>query len=156
MIESLMLCGIGLLAGCLLTLLIIPLVHERAVRLTMRRLAEALPLTASEIRADKDLLRAQFAMALRQLEVNIEELRQKSAGQMSRIGRNAVEINQLRLELDKRATHILALQARDQVRRSITRKVVKILLYIFTRSKREARLRLGAVRRGAANIARAA
>jgi len=156
MIDSLMLCGIGLLAGCLLTVMFIPLVHERAVRLTMRRLADAMPLTASEIRAEKDLLRAQFAVALRHLEVNIEDLKEKSAGQLIRIGRHAAEINRLRLELDRRATHILALQARDHVRRSITRKVVKILLYIYTRSKRRARLRLGAARGAATNIARAA
>ena len=114
MIESLMLCGIGLLAGCLLTLLFIPLVHERAVRLTMRQLAEAVPLTASEIRADKDLLRAQFAMALRQLEVNIEQLRERSANQLSRIGRNAVEINQLRVELTKERR--MALRSRPRSR----------------------------------------
>ena len=46
MIESLMLCGIGPLAGCLLMLLFFPAVHQRAVRLT---LIDATPLTAKEI-----------------------------------------------------------------------------------------------------------
>ena len=46
MIESLMLCGIGLLAGCLLMLLFFPAVHRRAVRLTRRDLVDATPLTA--------------------------------------------------------------------------------------------------------------
>ena len=46
MIESLMLCGIGLLAGCLLMLLFFPAVHQRAVRLTRRDLVDATPLTA--------------------------------------------------------------------------------------------------------------
>ena len=114
MIEPLMLCGIGLLAGCLLTLVFIPLVHERAVRLTMRKLAEAVPLTASEIRADKDRLRAQFAVALRRLEVNVEELREKSANQLSRIGRNAVEINQLRVELTRERRMALRLRPRSR------------------------------------------
>ena len=41
MIESLMLCGIGLLAGCLLMLLFFPAVHQRAVRLTRRDLVDA-------------------------------------------------------------------------------------------------------------------
>ena len=44
MIESLMLCGIGLLAGCLLMLLFFPAVHQRAVRLTRRDLIDAAPL----------------------------------------------------------------------------------------------------------------
>ena len=50
MIELLMLCGIGLLAGCLLMLLFFPAVHQRAVRLTRRDLVDATPLTAKEIR----------------------------------------------------------------------------------------------------------
>jgi hypothetical protein len=54
MIESLMLCGIGLLAGCLLMLLFFPAVHQRAVRLTRRDLIDATPLTAKEIQAQKD------------------------------------------------------------------------------------------------------
>ena len=58
MIESLMLCGIGLLAGCLLMLLFFPAVHQRAVRLTRRDLVDATPLTAKEIQAEKDQLRA--------------------------------------------------------------------------------------------------
>jgi hypothetical protein len=53
MIESLMLCGIGLLAGCLLMLLFFPAVHQRAVRLTRRDLIDATPLTAKEIQAEK-------------------------------------------------------------------------------------------------------
>ena len=61
MIESLMLCGIGLLAGCLLMLVLFPAVHGRAVRLTRRDLIDATPLTAKEMQAEKDQLRAQFA-----------------------------------------------------------------------------------------------
>src|SRR3984885_1113238 len=65
MIESLMLCGIGLLAGCLLMLLFFPAVHQRAVRLTRRDLIDATPLTAKEIQVEKDQLRAQFAVSVR-------------------------------------------------------------------------------------------
>src|SRR5262245_29011000 len=78
MIESLMLCGIGLLAGCLLMLLFFPAVHQRAVRLTRRDLVDATPLTAKEIQAEKDQLRAQFAVSVRRLELNMEEMRLKA------------------------------------------------------------------------------
>ena len=156
MIETLMWCGIGLLAGCLLTLFLVPLVHDRAVRLTTRRLAEALPMTAKEIKADKDLLRAQFAMALRQLETNIEELRDKSAAQLSRLGKTTAEINALRVELDKRATYILALQTREALRRSIIRKTVKLLLYLFARSRRKPQWRFAGARGASAKVIRAA
>jgi len=40
MIEIAMYVGIGLLTGCLLALCVVPLVHDRAVRLTVRRLEE--------------------------------------------------------------------------------------------------------------------
>ena len=56
-----MLCGIGLLAGCLLMLLFIPLVHERAVRLTERHLVEATPLRSTRCRPTRIALRAEFA-----------------------------------------------------------------------------------------------
>jgi hypothetical protein len=42
-------------------LLFFPAVHQRAVRLTRRDLIDATPLTAKEIQAEKDQLRAQFA-----------------------------------------------------------------------------------------------
>jgi hypothetical protein len=40
MIESLMLIGIGICAGCLLVLVFVPLVHRRSARLTTRYLVE--------------------------------------------------------------------------------------------------------------------
>jgi hypothetical protein len=78
MIQSVMLCGIGLLAGCLLMLVFFPIVHERAVRLTKRQLVDATPMTASEIQADKDHLRAEFAMSVRRLEIGMEAMRSKA------------------------------------------------------------------------------
>jgi hypothetical protein len=61
MIELIMYFGIGFLVAALLGLLFIPLVHNRAVRLTMKRLEASTPLSISEIRADKDQLRAESA-----------------------------------------------------------------------------------------------
>ena len=142
MIEWLMLCGIGLLAGCLLTLLLFPFVHERAVRLTKQHMLEATPLAIGAIQADKDHLRAQFAMSLRRLEVNLEEMRAKSAGRSEEITRRTREVNRLHVELDKKTAMIFALRARDQVRKSFVRRTVKILLYLFTRANRNVRPRI--------------
>ena len=63
MIEPIMYFGIGFLVAALIGLVVVPLVHGRAVRLTMRRLEAAAPLSMAEIQADKDQLRAEFAMA---------------------------------------------------------------------------------------------
>jgi hypothetical protein len=136
MIQSVMLCGIGLLAGCLLTLLFVPLVHERAVRITKRRLADATPMTSSEIRADKDHLRAEFAMSVRRLEIGMEDMRAKA---MTRAAdsQNA-EIGRLQVEIDRKTAVIFALRARDEVRKGLVRRMAKVLFYFYVRSKRRA------------------
>jgi hypothetical protein len=136
MIESLMLCGIGLLGGCLLMLIFLPIVHERAVRLTRQNLVDAAPMAIDEIQADKDHLRAQFAMSLRRLEVNLEEMRAKTLNHSSDISKQSLEINRLLVELDKKTAMIFALRAREQVRKSMVRRIVKILLFTYNRANR--------------------
>ena len=78
MVEPIMYFGIGFLVAALLGLLFVPLVHNRAVRLTMRRLEAATPLSIAEIRADKDQLRAEFAMSTRRLEMSVEQMKTKT------------------------------------------------------------------------------
>jgi hypothetical protein len=136
MIESGMLCVIGVLAGCLLMLMFFPLIHARAVRITKRHIVDATPLAINEIQADKDHLRAQFAMSVRRLEVNIEEMRAKATGQHGEISRQGVEINRLHVELDKKTALIFALRTREAIRKSIVRRIVKVLLYAYVRSNR--------------------
>jgi hypothetical protein len=76
-----------------------PLVHDRAVRLTMRRVEATIPLSMAELQADKDLQQAEFAMSTRRLETTIEQLRTKSAGQLAELGRKGDAINRLKFEL---------------------------------------------------------
>src|SRR5262245_44768339 len=100
MIETAMYIGIGLLTGCLIAVAVIPLVHERAVRLTVRRLEASLPHSITEIRARNDLLRAEFAMSTRRLEILIEQLRTKTANQLGELSRRGDAINRLKLQRD--------------------------------------------------------
>ena len=65
MIEPIMYLAIGFLVSMLFGLMIVPLVHNRAVRLTTKRMEAATPLSMAEIQADKDQLRAEFAMSAR-------------------------------------------------------------------------------------------
>ena len=53
MIEPVMFFGIGFLVAALLALLFVPLVHSRAVRLTMRRLEAATPLSIAKFAPTK-------------------------------------------------------------------------------------------------------
>ena len=100
MIETAMYIGIGLLTGCLIAVAVVPLVHERAVRLTVRRLEASLPHSITEIEADKDLLRAEFAMSTRRLELKVEQLTNKTANQLIELGRRGDVINRLKLQRD--------------------------------------------------------
>src|SRR5271167_346406 len=117
MVESIMFFGIGFLVASLVGLVFIPLVHGRAVRLTMRRLEASTPLSMAEIQADKDQLRAEFAMSTRRLEMSIEQLKTKSTSQLAELGKKADAINRLKIELGEKTAAIFALEARDKALR---------------------------------------
>src|SRR5437870_12061323 len=114
MIEPIMYLAIGFLVSMLFGLMIVPLVHNRAVRLTTRRLEAATPLSMAEIQADKDQLRAEFAMSTRRLEMSVEQLKNKSTSQLADLGKKNDVINRLKIELGEKAATIFALEARDR------------------------------------------
>lgn len=114
MVEPIMFLALGFLVASLIGLAILPLVHARAVRLTMRRLAAATPLSMVEIQADKDQLRAEFAMATRRLEISVEQLKAKTTAQLAELGKKSDAINRLKLELDDKAVAIADLEGREK------------------------------------------
>jgi len=117
MIEPIMYFGIGFLVAALIGLVIVPLVHGRAVRLTMRRLEAATPLSMAEIQADKDQLRAEFAMSTRRLEMSVEQMKNKTTSQLAELGKKGDAINRLKIELGEKTATIFALEARDKALR---------------------------------------
>jgi chromosome segregation ATPase len=117
MIEPIMYFGIGFLVAALIGLVVVPLVHGRAVRLTMRRLEAATPLSMAEIQADKDQLRAEFAMSTRRLEMSVETLKTRSTSQLAELGKKGDAINRLKIELGEKSATIFALEARDKALR---------------------------------------
>ena len=114
MIEPIMFFGIGFLISSLLGLVLIPLVHNRAVRLTMRRLEAATPLSMAEIQADKDQLRAEFAMSTRRLELSVEQMKTKTTSQLAELGKKTDAINRLKSELGEKTAAIFSLEAREK------------------------------------------
>ena len=95
-IESMMYMGLGFLLAALITVLAIPLVHSRAERLTIRRLEASLPQSPAEVHADKDLLRAEHAISTRRLELKIEHLTFKLAGQLVELGKKQDAVSTLK------------------------------------------------------------
>lgn len=113
MVEQIMYLAIGFLVAMLLALMIAPLVHNRAVRLTTKRLEAATPLSMAEIQADKDQIRAEFAMSARRLELSVDQLKNKTTSQAAEIGRKTDAINRLKLELAEKDAAIETLKASE-------------------------------------------
>jgi chromosome segregation ATPase len=83
----------------------------------MKRLEAATPLSIAEIRADKDQLRAEFAMSTRRLEMSVEKMKAKTTTQLAELGKKTDAINQLKKELGEKTATIFALEARDKTLR---------------------------------------
>ena len=113
MIEPIMFIGIGFLVAGLLVIGVIPLVHARAVRLTARRLEALTPLSMAEIQADKDQLRAEFAMSTRRLEISVEQMKAKTTSQLAEIGKKSEAIGRLKLELGEKTAALFAFEAKE-------------------------------------------
>jgi hypothetical protein len=110
MIEPIMYFGIGFLFAALIGVAVAPLIHDRAVRLTMRRLESSIPQSMAEIQADKDLLRAEFAMSTRRLEIDVEQLKEQTTSQLADLGRKGDVINRLKIERQAQKVETFALK----------------------------------------------
>ena len=93
-------------------------------------------MTASDIQADKDQMRAEFAMSVRRLELGMEKLREKAMVRLTPADKRAAEMNRLQDELDKKAAQIEKLRARAEVRKSVAKRIVKVMLYMSARIRR--------------------
>src|SRR5467141_1018367 len=114
MVEPIMYLAIGFLVSMLFGLMIVPLVHNRAVRLTTKRMEAATPLSMAEIQADKDQLRAEFAMSARRLEMSVDQLKNKTTSQLAELGKKSDAINRMKIELGEKNATIFSLEAREK------------------------------------------
>jgi len=112
-IENIMYFALGVLVASLVSLIILPAVWKRAVRLTKRRIEAATPITMAEFRADKDQLRAEFALSTRRLEMNVETLRKRLAEQLGDVNQKRSDLGLLKAERDKNLEIVKALEGRE-------------------------------------------
>ena len=99
MIEWLMFGALGFLLGCLLALMLGPSFWNRAVKLTTRRLEATMPMSLNDIQADKDQLRAEFAIELRKVEVALDKAKEKAIRELIEANKRRVEIAVLNSDL---------------------------------------------------------
>jgi chromosome segregation ATPase len=120
MIEAVMYMIIGFLLGCLLGIAVMPLIRDRAVRLTMRKVEAALPMSMGEIEIQKDLMRADFAMAVRRLELRIERLNERRARLESELSKKNALFNWIRAQRDALNTEVVDLRTQiDALRKQV-------------------------------------
>ncbi len=68
----------------------------------------------AEIQADKDQLRAEFAMSTRRLELSVEQMKAKTTSQLAELGKKTDAINRLKVELGEKTAAIFSLEAREK------------------------------------------
>lgn len=115
--SSLLLFVLGFLTAAFLALLAAPAIWRRAVTLTRHRIEASVPLTMNEIRADKDRLRAEHAVTVRQLEMALDQAREKAAMQAIAVGRNIEEFrrrDEEKAELERQIAELDQLSAGRQ------------------------------------------
>ena len=92
-----MIFALGVLVAGLLALLVAPAIWRRAMRLARTRIEAKVPLSRAEIDADKDQLRAGFAVSNRRLEIETTRLRERLAEGEIALGRRNEEAAKLAL-----------------------------------------------------------
>jgi DNA repair exonuclease SbcCD ATPase subunit len=117
LVQSVLFFALGFLCAGFLALIVAPAVWRRAVALTRRRIEASIPLTRTEIQADKDRIRAEYAMSTRRLEMNVKALREKAAEQLVEINRGREALKGLAVERTDKNHALAELGAKSEALR---------------------------------------
>lgn len=111
MIQSAIIFVLGFLCAAFLALLALPPIWRRAVRLTKRGIEASLPLTREELLASRDQQRAEYAMALRRVEMQLAEAKAKSASQTVEASRQRRKLDRMQTDRDQLRARVAELEA---------------------------------------------
>jgi chromosome segregation ATPase len=103
--------ALGFLVAGLLFLMFLPAFWRRAMRLSMRRLQMLAPMSMEEVVAERDLLRAEFALRERRLEQEMDAVKASKAQDLGDIGRHAARIADLDGNLKNAEARVRDLEA---------------------------------------------
>jgi len=121
-IELLLYFALGFLCAAFLAALIAPAVLRRTVMLTRRRIEASVPLTPDEIRAEKDSLRAEYAVATRRLEMDLKAAKTRAAELSVKLARGSKDMKAVATERETNKAELARIEAdarslRDELRR---------------------------------------
>src|SRR5215831_14450308 len=149
-----MLVALGFFAASLLGLLVATAFWSRAVRLTTARIKQSMPVSEPEIRADRDRLRAEYAIKVHKLEMQLEQAKIERARQLIDINRRDASISTLEtdvvrlkadLEENQNARRVLEQTVADRLPR-VEARLAEAKRLLFNRDREIAELTAGARR----------
>jgi hypothetical protein len=153
-IQSAMLVALGFLAASLLGLLVASAFWTRAVRLTSQRIKQSMPVSEPEIKADRDRLRAEFAIKVHKLEMQLDQAKLERARQLIETNRRDASISTLEtdvvqlkadLEENQNARRVLEQTVADKLPR-VEARLNEAKRLLFNRDREIAELTAGAKR----------
>jgi hypothetical protein len=153
-IQAGMLIALGFLAASLLGLLVASALWSRAVRLTTARIKQSMPVSEPEIRADRDRLRAEYAIKVHKLEMQLDQAKLERARQLIEINRRDASISTLEtdvvelkadLEENQNARRVLEQTVADRLPR-VEARLNEAKRLLFNRDREIAELTAGAKR----------
>lgn len=114
--------ALGFLSAVFLAVLVAPAFWRRAVMLTRRRIEASVPLTTDEIRAEHDGLRAQHAVELRKVELELKAANERAVSAAAQHARGRRDIKSAADEREIAKTALTGREgelreARDEVRK---------------------------------------
>ena len=153
-IQTGMLVALGFFLASLVWLLLASAFWSRAVRLTTERLKRSMPVSEAEIKADRDRLRAEYAIRVHRLETSLEQARLERARQLIGINRRDASISALEtdvvtiraeLEENQNARRVLEQTVADRLPK-VEARLTEAKRILFTRDREIAELTQGAKR----------
>lgn len=126
-LHAAMLIALGFFTAALACFLLAPFYRRRSARLATDELKRSMPLTTAEIRADKDRLRAEFAITIHKLEAKVEQANFAAARQLVEINRRDAAISALEGEVGRMRTFLDEYEnARRVLEQTITERLPKV------------------------------
>ena len=151
-IQTAMLVALGFLAASLLGLLLASAFWSRAVRLTTTRIKQSMPVSELEIKADRDRLRAEYAIKVHKLETQLDQAKLQRARQLIDINRRDASISTLEsnvvhyksdLEENQNARRVLEQTVSDRLPK-VEARLAEAKRLLFNRDREIAELMQGA------------
>src|SRR5215471_7412222 len=149
-----MLVALGFFAASLLGLLVASAFWSRAVRLTTARIKQSMPVSEPEMRADRDRLRAEYAIKVHKLEMLLDQAKLERARQLIDINRRDASISTLEtdvvrlksdLEENQNARRVLEQTVADRLPR-VEARLAEAKRLLFNRDREIAELTAGSKR----------